>query len=95
MPIVTITCFFIYQTIAKMNLIVFNVLIRYIEEYFIIRIPDTHIGAHLAGVTAHTWSGELDPCGYVPAFRGAGGQREAAADSGHAITAGGGQQLQG
>ena len=60
MPIVTITCFFIYQTIAKMNLIVFNARTWDIEDYFIICIPDAHVGAHLAGVTAHAWGGELD-----------------------------------
>ena len=58
-----------------MDLIDFNVLVWDIEDYFIIRIPDAHIGAHLAGVTAHARGGELDACGYVPAFRSAGDQR--------------------
>ena len=66
------------------------------ENYFIIRIPDTHIRAHLAGVTAHAQGGELDPCGYMPAvWIDGGGQCEPAADGGHTITAGAGQQLQG
>ena len=76
-----------------MNVVVFNVLIRDIEDYFIILISDTHICAHLAGVTAHARGGELDACGYVPAFRGAGGKCQPAADGGHTVTAGGGQQL--
>lgn len=95
MPIVAIAGDGVNQAVAEVNLIVFNVCTWDIEDYFIIRIPDTHIGTHFAGVTAHTWSGELDPCGYVPAVWDAGGQREAAADSGYTITAGGGQQLQG
>ena len=57
-----------------MNLIVYYVTIWDIEDYFIIRIPDAHISAHLAGVTAHARGCELDAGGYVPAFRGAGGQ---------------------
>ena len=71
-------------------MIVFNVLIRDIEDYFIIRIPDAHVGAHFARVTAHAQGGELDPCGYVPAFWAACVQCQPAADDGHAVTAGGG-----
>ena len=93
MPVVTITCYSINQAVAEVNLIVFNVWTWNIEDYFIILIPDTHIGAHLAGVTAHAWGGELDPCGYVPAVWSAGDQCQAAADGGHAVTAGGGQKL--
>ena len=63
------------------------------KDYFTGSVSDAHIGAHLAGVTAHTWGGELDACGYVPAFWSVGGQCQAAADGGHTITAGGGQQL--
>ena len=94
MPIVSIPCYFIYEAVAEVGLIVFNVRTWDIEDYFIILIPDTHICTHLAGVTAHAWGGELDPCGNVPAFRiVCGGQRQAAADGGNTITAGGGQQL--
>ena len=45
-----------------MDLIAFNVWIWDIEDYFIIWIPNAHIGTHLAGVTAHTRGGELNPC---------------------------------
>lgn len=76
-----------------MDLIVFNVWIWNIEDYFIILIPDAHICTHLAGVTAHARGGELDPCGYVPVFWGACGQRQPAADGDHTITVGGRQQL--
>ena len=93
MPIVSIPCYFIYQAVAEVDMIVFNVWTRNIEDYFIIWIPDAHICTHLAGVTAHARGGELDACGYVPAFRVAGDQRQPAADGGHTITAGGGQQL--
>ena len=41
-------------------MIVFNVLIWDIEDYFIILTPDPHIAAHLAWITAHAWGGELD-----------------------------------
>ena len=75
MPIVAVAGDGVYQAITEVDLIVFNVWIRDIEDYFIICIPDAHIGSHLAGVTAHARGGELDPCGYVPAFRSAGGQR--------------------
>ena len=71
----------------------FNVLVWNIEDYFIMLIPDAHICAHLAGVTAHARGGELDACGYVPAFRAVGGQCQPAADGDHATSAGGGQQL--
>ena len=94
MPIVSIPCYFIYQAVAEVDLIVFNVWTWDIEDYFIIRIPDAHIGAHLAGVTAYAWGGELNPCGYVPAFLiVCGGKCEPTADGGNTITAGGGQQL--
>ena len=76
-----------------MNPVVFNVWTWDIEDYFIIRISDAHICAHLAGVTAHTWGGELDAGRYVPAFWVAGIQCQPAADGGHPVTAGGGQQL--
>ena len=76
-----------------MNMIVFNVWTWDIEEYLIIWIPDAHICTHLAGVTAHARGGELNPCGYMPAFWATCGQRQPAADGGHAVTAGGGQQL--
>ena len=76
-----------------MDLIDFNVLVWNIEDYFIMLIPYAHICAHLARVTAHSRGGELDPCGYVPVFRGVGVQRQSAADGGHTVTAGGGQQL--
>ena len=76
-----------------MDLIVFNVRTWDIEDYFIMLIPDAHICTHLAGVTAHSWGGELDPCGYVPAIWSIGGQCKPAADGGYTITAGGGQQL--
>ena len=51
-----------------MDFIVFNVWTWDIEDYFIMLIPDAHIGAHLAGITAHACGGELNPCRYVPAF---------------------------
>ena len=63
------------------------------KDYFTGSVSDARVGAHLAGITAHAWGGELDPSGYVPAFRVAGVQRQAAADGGHAIAAGGGLQL--
>ena len=56
-------------------------------------IPDAQVGAHLARVTAHARGGELDAGGDVPAFWGACGQRQPAADGSHTIIAGGGQQL--
>ena len=74
MPIVAIAGDGVYQAIAKVDLIVFNVCARDIEDYFIISVPNAHVCAHLTGVTAHACGGELNPCGYVPAFRGAGGQ---------------------
>ena len=75
MPIISIAGDGVYEAVTKVDLIVFNARTWDIEDYFIIRIPDAHIAAHLAGVTAHARGGELDPCGYVPAFRVAGGQR--------------------
>ena len=63
------------------------------KDYLILGSGSCDIGAHLAGVTAHAWGGEQDACGYVPAFWVAGVHRYAAADGGHAITAGCGQQL--
>ena len=94
MPIVAIAGDGVYEAVAEVDLIVFNARTWDIEEYFIILIADTHICAHLAGITAHAWRGKLNPCGYVPAFLiDCGGQCQAAADGGHTITAGGGQQL--
>ena len=75
MPIVAVAGDGVYEAVTKVDLIVFNALTWDIEDYFIIRIPDAHICAHLAGVTAHARCGELDACGYVPAVCGAGGQR--------------------
>ena len=63
------------------------------KDYLILGSVSCDICAHLAGVTAHARGGELDACGYMPTFRGAGDQCKPAADCGHAITAGGGQQL--
>ena len=60
MPIIPVTCYRVYQAVAEVDLIVFNVWTWNIEDYFIICIPDTHIRAHLAGVTAHARGGELD-----------------------------------
>ena len=93
MPIVTVAGDGVYEAVTEVDLIVFNVWIWDIEDYFIIRIPDAHVCTHLTGVTAHALGGELDPCGYVPMVWSAGGQCQAAADGGHAVTAGGGQQL--
>ena len=76
-----------------MDLIVFSALIWDIEDYFIWGGVGSKVGAQLAGVTAHAWGGELDACGYMPAFRIADGQCQPAADGGHAVTAGGVQQL--
>ena len=92
-PVVTVAGDGVNKAVAEVNMIVFNVWTWDIEDYFIILIPDAHIRAHLARVTAHAWGGELNPCGYMPAVRVAGGQRQPAADGGHAIAAGGGQQL--
>ena len=92
-PIIPISRYLIYQAVAEVDLIVFNVWTWDIEDYFIIRIPDAHVCAHLAGVTAHARGGELDPCGCVPAVWSASGQCQTATDGGHTVTAGGGQQL--
>ena len=62
MPIVTITCYSIYQAVAEVNLIVFNVLTWDIEDYFTVRIPDAHIAAHFARIIAHARRGKLDAC---------------------------------
>ena len=94
MPVVAVAGYGVYKPVAKVNVVVFNVRTWNVEDYFIIRIPDAHICAHLAWVTAHTWGGELDACGYVPAvWIVCGGQHQAAADGGHTVPAGGGQQL--
>ena len=74
-PIVAVAGDGVYQAVTEVDMIAFNVWIWDIEDYFIILIPDTHICAHLAGVTAHAWGGELDACGYVPAVWSAGGKR--------------------
>ena len=93
MPVVPISRHFIYQTVTDVGLAVFKFRNWNLEDYFIKSGTSSHIGAHLAGVTAHARGGELDPCGYVPAVRVAGGQHQPAADGGHTITAGGGQKL--
>ena len=94
MPIVAVAGNGVYQAVAEVDLIVFNIRTWDIEDYFIILIPDAHVGAHLARITAHAWGGELDACGYVPAFRIIScGQCKAAADGCHTVIAGGGQQL--
>ena len=49
----------IYQAVAKMDLIVFNVRTRDIEDYLIFSVMDTHICAHLARVTAYARGGKL------------------------------------
>ena len=95
MPVISIAGYGVYEAVAEVDLIVFNVWIWDIEDYFIISVPDAHICTHLAGVTAHTRSGELDACGYAPAFWAAGVQRKPAADGDNTATAGGGQHLQG
>ena len=69
MPVVAVAGDGVYEAVTEVDLIVFNVWIWDIEDYFIIRIPDAHVCTHLAGVTAHAWSGELDSGGEVPAFR--------------------------
>ena len=42
-----------------MDLIVFNVRTRDIEDYLIFSVMDTHICAHLARVTAYARGGKL------------------------------------
>ena len=59
MPIVAIAGYGVYQAIAKVDLIVFNVLTRNIEDYFII-IPDAHITTHFARIIANARRGKLD-----------------------------------
>ena len=93
MPVISIAGYGVYEAVAEVDMIDFNVWTWDIEDYFIILIPDAHIGTHLAWVTAHAWGGELDPCGNVPAFWAACVQCQPAADDGHAVTAGSGQQL--
>ena len=62
MPVVAVARDGVYEAVAEVDLIVFNVWTWDIEDYFIIRMPDAHICAHLAGVTAHAWGGELNFC---------------------------------
>ena len=69
MPIVPIACNIIYQPVTDVGLTVFYTRIGHSEFYFIIMRSYGHAATHLAGVTAHAWSGKLDPGGEVPAFR--------------------------
>ena len=69
MPIVPITCNIIYQSVTDVGMTVFYTRIGHSEFYFIIMRSYGHAAAHLAGVTAHARSGELDPGGEMPAFR--------------------------
>ena len=58
-PVVAIACYLIYQAVAQVNLIVFGVRTRDIEDYLILLLPDTHICTHFTRVTAHARGGEL------------------------------------
>ena len=69
MPIVPIACNIIYQSVTYVGLKVITICIRHTEFYFIIMRSYSHAATHLAGVTAHAWSGKLDPGGEVPTFR--------------------------
>lgn len=52
-----------------MGLTIIITRIGYTEFYLISMRSYAHAATHLAGVTAHAWSGKLDPGGEVPTFR--------------------------
>lgn len=60
MPIVTIAGDGVYQAVAEVGLNDLYIWFGDSEDHFTSSVFDAHICAHLAGVTAHTWGGELD-----------------------------------
>lgn len=68
-PIISITCNFIYQTVADVGLNGGKARIGNLKFYFITLRSGGHAAAHLAGITAHARRGKLDAGREVPAFR--------------------------
>ena len=60
MPIVSVAGYFIYQSVADVGLIVFDVRIRDCKDYHVILRSCGHIRTHEAGLAAHAWSGKLN-----------------------------------
>ena len=56
-PIIPVTCYRVNKAIADVGMIDFHIWTWNIEYYKITGVPDSHIGTHLARVTAYTLCG--------------------------------------